>query len=116
MSKINLHEMMKEQMKASYQIELAKAEKCCGSCRDIMLESHIYFEYGYTAALTDLQGKVDVTLSIADEALLWCEEMLKARDEMNSKVHCAPVRLSPITERVMQARQALAEFKNGVEK
>ena len=37
------------------------------------------------------------------EALQWCDEMLTARDEMNAKVHCAPLRLSPITERVKQA-------------
>jgi hypothetical protein len=42
-------------------------------------------------------------LAVAQEALQWASEMLMARDEMNSKVHCAPVRLSPITERVKQA-------------
>jgi hypothetical protein len=35
------------------------------------------------------------------EALQWAKEMFVARDEMNSKVHCAPVRLSPITDRVI---------------
>lgn len=46
-------------------------------------------------------------LSIAGEALQWAHEMLHARDVMNAKVHCAPVRLSPITERVQQAIQAI---------
>jgi hypothetical protein len=41
-----------------------------------------------------------VQLEKAKAALVWCDEMLTARDEMNSKVHCAPVRLSPITELV----------------
>jgi len=34
------------------------------------------------------------------ESLQWAYEMLYARDEMNAKVHCAPIRLSPITERL----------------
>lgn len=56
----------------------------------------------------DARDKLDnEALKIAVEALLWCEEMLRARDEMNSKVHCAPVRLSPITERVVNARAYL---------
>jgi hypothetical protein len=37
----------------------------------------------------------------------WAKEMLLARDEMNAKVHCAPVRLSPITERINAALEAL---------
>ena len=44
---------------------------------------------------------------IMREAIQWSYEMLRARDEMNSKVHCAPVRLSPITERV---QMSLASF------
>lgn len=44
-----------------------------------------------------------VALSAAREALQWCDEMLTARDMMNANVHCAPLRLSPITERVKQA-------------
>lgn len=46
----------------------------------------------------------------AMEALVWCDEMLTARDEMNSKVHCAPIRLSPITERVRGALKWLDEL------
>jgi hypothetical protein len=46
-------------------------------------------------------------LSIAQEALVWADQMFTARDEMNAKVHCAPLRLSPITERVKQALEAL---------
>jgi hypothetical protein len=56
-------------------------------------------DFGYEEALKDMGPAI--------EALVWCDEMLTARDEMNSKVHCAPVRLSPITERV---KQALALF------
>lgn len=37
------------------------------------------------------------------EALLWCEEFFLSRDRMNAKIHCAPLRLSPITERVLLA-------------
>lgn len=44
--------------------------------------------------------------SIMREALQWAFEMFLARDEMNAKVHCAPLRLSPITERVKQALAA----------
>jgi hypothetical protein len=57
-------------------------------------------DFGYQEAIDDLGPVID--------ALVWCDEMLTARDEMNSKVHCAPVRLSPITERV---KEALALFE-----
>lgn len=53
--------------------------------------------------------KLNLRLDIATEALQWCKEMLFARDEMNAKVHCAPLRLSPITERVMQALERMNE-------
>lgn len=46
-----------------------------------------------------------------DEALLWAWEMFKARDEMNAKVHCAPVRYSPITERCRLALSHPTEAK-----
>lgn len=46
-------------------------------------------------------------LKVAYEALRWAYEMFKARDEMNAKVHCAPIRLSPITERVKQALECI---------
>ncbi len=39
-------------------------------------------------------------LKIIQEALVWAYEMLWARDNMNAKVHCSPIRLSPITERI----------------
>jgi len=51
-------------------------------------------------------NELEVIAGIMCEALVWCDEMLTARDKMNSKVHCAPVRLSPITERVQQALDA----------
>jgi hypothetical protein len=50
---------------------------------------------------------LEMKISTAQEALVWCFEMLKARDEMNSKVHCAPIRYSPITDRVGQALTCL---------
>ena len=40
---------------------------------------------------------------IMREALQWSYEYFLHRDTMNAKVHCAPLRLSPITERVHQA-------------
>lgn len=49
------------------------------------------------------------------EALEWSSEMLTARDEMNSKVHCAPVRLSPITERVSKAASIFDALKKRAE-
>ena len=61
------------------------------------------FRCYHTAEIYELKRQ----LLIAQEALVWCKEMLFARDEMNAKVHCAPVRLSPITERVIQALESL---------
>jgi hypothetical protein len=55
--------------------------------------------------------KHDLVVRQLVEALVWSEEMLVARDSMNSKIHCAPVRLSPITER---AQQALAAYKKAI--
>ena len=43
------------------------------------------------------------TASTMAEALVWAKEFFEARDQMNAKAHCAPVRLSPITERVIGA-------------
>lgn len=43
------------------------------------------------------------------EASQWAVEFFKARDEMNAKVHCLPVRLSPITERFVMALEADGE-------
>lgn len=37
------------------------------------------------------------------DALRWSEDFFLARDRMNAKVHCAPLRLSPITERILLA-------------
>lgn len=42
-------------------------------------------------------------LDVAIEALQWAYECFLARDMMNANIHCAPLRLSPITERVKQA-------------
>lgn len=91
MSKINLQEMFLKQVQSAYKIELAKAEKCCESCRDRMLESQIYFEYGYTAALSDLQDKVEKLV----ECLDFYVTVAKGYDIED------------------MAKNALAEFKNG---
>ena len=49
-------------------------------------------------------------IEIAIEALQWSYEMFLHRDIMNAQVHCAPLRLSPITDRT---KQALEVLKNG---
>lgn len=38
-----------------------------------------------------------------DDILQWCYEYFLARDRMNAKIHLAPVRWSPITERLASA-------------
>lgn len=48
-----------------------------------------------------LISRKDLRLII--EALVWADEFFAARDVMNSKVYCAPVTFSPITERVQAA-------------
>lgn len=50
---------------------------------------------------------VSKKLGIAKDALLWAYEMFLHRDHMNAKVHCAPERLSPITERCKTALASL---------
>lgn len=52
-------------------------------------------------------SEMDYKLRLASEALIWADEMLTARDEMNSKIHCSPVRLSEITLRVKAARKEI---------
>lgn len=66
------------------------------------------FEAGWDAARANPEPEVDALMGVMSEALQWSFEMFLARDEMNAKVHCAPVRLSPITERV---QSALAAYK-----
>lgn len=46
---------------------------------------------------------LEVDNMLMREALIWCDEFFSARDKMNAKIHCAPLRLSPITERVKLA-------------
>ena len=53
--------------------------------------------------ITDSRENLIVRIDVMREALQWCAEYFTARDEMNAKIHCAPIRLSPITERVRQA-------------
>lgn len=50
-------------------------------------------------------------LMVAKEALYWAKEMLLARDVMNSNVHCAPVRFSPLTERLRQALEEIDKLE-----
>ena len=66
-------------------------------------ECRVSFEAGASWALKS--GSISVMV----EALTWAKQMLYARDEMNAKVHCAPLRLSPITERVIMALEAYAQ-------
>lgn len=42
-------------------------------------------------------------LSVAIEAMVWCLEYFARLDESNAKIHCAPVRYSPITFRCERA-------------
>jgi hypothetical protein len=86
-----------------------------------------YFTQGANWAREDMEKRVEqLRLATVDsinalrqqcvamaEALQWSKEMFVARDEMNSKVHCAPVRLSPITDRVILALAAYQKFKEG---
>lgn len=62
-----------------------------------------------TRCRSDDYKAIETKLSVAIEALAWADEFFTARDEMNAKVHCAPLRLSPITALV---KQALAKLKD----
>lgn len=67
-----------------------------------------HFISGYEAgkkALAPLAAKAKAMENMA-EALLWAEDFFRSRDHMNTLVHCAPIRLSPITDRVIMARAA----------
>jgi hypothetical protein len=50
-------------------------------------------------------------MSDLEEAALWALEHFVHLDEANSKIHCAPVRYSPITFRLAEAlaRQGLVD-------
>jgi len=51
--------------------------------------------------------------TVMREALNWSKEFFLNRDRMNAKVHCAPLRLSPITERViLSLGESLDDFKS----
>jgi hypothetical protein len=41
--------------------------------------------------------------SVKNDALVWGKQFFLERDRMNAAVHCAPLRLSPITERFLLA-------------
>ncbi len=62
--------------------------------------------------MNTLKSKLARALAFAhSDALIWADEMFTARDEMNAKVHCAPLRLSPITERIRQMREENARLR-----
>lgn len=45
----------------------------------------------------------EAVLSTLREAALWSLQHFEARDQANAKIHCAPVRYSPITLRLALA-------------
>lgn len=78
---------------------------------EIEKEAKNGYDQEHVFTLCTALRKAWVTLSVAQEALVWSKEMFVARDEMNAKVHCAPVRLSPITERVKMALAKIEELE-----
>ena len=75
---------------------------CC--CEILFLESN---RYEWKCQCLGLQAKAEAGEVMA-EALLWAEKFFRSRDQMNAEVHCVPIRLSPITERVIMALSAWA--------
>lgn len=77
---------------------------------------------GYQKAGSQLEKDRDAwkaRAGVMEESLVWAHEFFVARDQMNAKIHCAPLRLSPITERVdnaLAAYQAALEGKEGERK
>lgn len=65
-------------------------------------------------ALTPM-SRSDVPLAEIVAVLREAERFLVHRDEMNAAVHAADVRWSPLTLKVMQARESLAKFVDGTE-
>lgn len=55
-------------------------------------------------------------VSIAIEALQWSYDYFLHRDMMNAQVHCAPLRKSPITERIHGALEELRRVSSGADK
>ena len=47
------------------------------------------------------------------EVLTWCEGFFVGRDKMNAAVHCAPMRLLPLTVAVEEKRARLMEMLHG---
>lgn len=92
------------QLSKNLQAERERAEKNnirYSSCEYTSKEMHV-MHADYQASLmreNDLRAK----LSVALEALQWAGEFFRTRDVMNSKIHCAPLRLSEITIRIDQA-------------
>lgn len=108
MSKINLHEMFKARMNEQAKSQRIYEPKYGGkdhSGYDTMMKYEINdereecFELGYTAALNDLQGKVDGLLDSLQIYMAWSE----GRGSLSKEI-------------VDEAYKALAEFKNGGEK
>lgn len=46
---------LKKKMDEAFQIEVERASKCCDTCRYRCLNSQIYFEYGFTAAVEEME-------------------------------------------------------------
>jgi hypothetical protein len=85
-------------------------DMACANRETVDLKQRDFTELAFMAGqaiAADKIAELERKLGIAREALQWSKEMLAARDEMNSKVHCAPVRWSPITERVFLALKEL---------
>lgn len=71
-------------------------------------EGLVMHSFNLTLLLNGLKERLAIATrnddsSSVHEALLWCEEYFLSRDRMNAKIHCAPLRLSPITKRVLLA-------------
>lgn len=122
MSKINLHEMMVPRMNDLVnKVEKLVIEDCkkLGKSADftkqrIQLETTAC-RVGYTAALSDLQGKVDGLLKVVQFYTTennifteWDENSGASYLQERNKISC-------YEDYGFTAKQALAEFKNGVE-
>lgn len=82
---------------------------------EIRLKTRIYSKEAWLELRNDMDyllsqlAAKDKVIGVLTEALFWANEFFKAREEMNAKVHCAPLRLSPITEWIKQALTELNE-------
>ena len=95
--------------------EITEAEKCCPQCHAHAIkcfgELNYYGCRAFVAGIEWQKAQDEKKIMIAKEALYWAKEMLLARDVMNSKAHCAPVKFSPLTERLRQALEEIDELE-----